>query len=809
MNNMIPELPKNPGLDSLRLTRTLISLALISFGMILYEIVLMRIFAVILSYHYVFAVLSLAMLGLGMGGLLLKKGGEIWPPISTNKLILSTALAAGIITALILYLTQAASPSWSTPITYTVLFLPVLPFLFFGMTIASFFQQAPERSSLLYGFDIAGGALAALLTVSLLNSVPATTAAFIVVFVLAAASIILMTAESLKWSTSILWLSTLLFAAGGIWLAPQGILPIKNNQSKDINRLLYDASGNGRVIETRWSAFGQTTLVENDQLPDEKMIYVDGAAGTSMFSFQALLNDSTLRSDLTSNFGQFFPFYFLNENEKDSALIIGPGGGRDILVALFGGVSSITGVEVNPDLVQIVKDYEDFNGGLYTKLPNVEIVVVEGRSFIRNTSEKYDLLMLALPVTKSSRSIDGYALTENYLFTVEAFSDYLDRLTPEGRIIFVTHGNAELYRLLGLALKAFEKRGIPNQQAMNHLYSVSKHNMPALVVKKTPFEGKDMQERHAALHQLGYDQGDYFVPFQEQASYLLPVPNDSTSTIEWSMFDQNLYDLSDGTMTMENFAKKFPLNISLVYDDNPFFYNFDKTLPSPFRQLYGLLVLGLRVVVMVVSVKKSPDQVKLGFVKPFARHKKMKWFLLVFLLLGVGFIMLEIALFQKLSLYLGNPVSATSVLLFSLLLGVGAGSLSSAWITDRLSLAVIFSTIAVFFLSLTYSFFLDKFLASAASVPLQAGLLTGSIGFAMGFPFPLTLRMMNNHGLEKFTAAMWGANGLASVAGAVTAMIIGIEWGFTEVLIAGGGLYLFSSLLFYYIPASGSTFRSK
>ncbi|HBX65437.1 MAG: hypothetical protein CL670_04295 [Balneola sp.] len=809
MNNMIPELPKNPGLDSLRLTRTLISLALISFGMIIYEIVLMRIFAVILSYHYVFAILSLALLGLGMGGLLLKKGGVIWPSISTNKLILSTALAAGIITALILYLTQAASPSWSTPITYTVLFLPVLPFLFFGMTIASFFQQAPERSSLLYGFDIAGGALAALLTVSLLNSVPATTAAFIVVFVLAAASIILMTAESLKWSTSILWLSTLLFAAGGIWLAPQGILPIKNNQSKDINRLLYDASGNGRVIETRWSAFGQTTLVENDQLPDEKMIYVDGAAGTSMFSFQALLNDSTLRSDLTSNFGQFFPFYFLNENEKDSALIIGPGGGRDILVALFGGVSSITGVEVNPDLVQIVKDYEDFNGGLYTKLPNVEIVVVEGRSFIRNTSEKYDLLMLALPVTKSSRSIDGYALTENYLFTVEAFSDYLDRLTPEGRIIFVTHGNAELYRLLGLALKAFEKRGIPNQQAMNHLYSVSKHNMPALVVKKTPFEGKDMQERHAALHQLGYDQGDYFVPFQEQASYLLPVPNDSTSTIEWSMFDQNLYDLSDGTMTMENFAKKFPLNISPVYDDNPFFYNFDKTLPSPFRQLYGLLVLGLGVVVMVVSVKKSPDQVKIGFVKPFARHKKMKWFLLVFLLLGVGFMMLEIALFQKLSLYLGNPVSATSVLLFSLLLGVGVGSLSSAWITDRLSLAVIFSTIAVFFLSLTYNFFLDKFLASAASVPLQAGLLTGSIGFAMGFPFPLTLRMMNNHGLEKFTAAMWGANGLASVAGAVTAMIIGIEWGFTEVLIAGGGLYLFASLLFYYIPASGSPFRSK
>ena len=783
----------------------LCSLALVSFGMILYEIVLTRIFAVILSYHYVFAILSLAMLGLGMGGLLLKKGGEIWPSISTNKLILSTALAAGIITALILYLTQAASASWSTPITYTVLFLPVLPFLFFGMTIASFFQQAPERSSLLYGFDIAGGAFAALLAVPLLNSVPATTAAFIVVLVLAAASIILMAAESLKWSTSILWLSALLFAAAGIWLAPQGILPIKNNQSKDINRLLYDASGNGRVIETRWSAFGQTTLVENDQLPDEKMIYVDGAAGTSMFSFQALLNDSTLQSDLTSDFGQFFPFYFLNENEKDSALIIGPGGGRDVLVALFGGVSFITAVEVNPDLVQIVKDYEDFNGGLYTQLPNVEIVVDEGRRFLRNTSEKYDLLMLALPVTKSSRSIDGYALTENYLFTVEAFSDYLDRLTPEGRIIFVTHGNAELYRLLSLALTAFQERGISNKQAMNHLYTIVRHGMPTLIIQKNPFSTEEMKTRHAALHELGFDDGDYFLPFQEQVSRSLAPSHDTSSTLTWNMFDQAMVELSKGTLTLDELVNTASLNIEPVRDDNPFFYNFDKELPSPFRQLYGLIILGIGIVIWVVSVKKRPEQVKTGFIRPYARHPKLKWFLLVFLLLGMGFMMLEIAFFQKLTLHLGDPVSATSILLFSLLLGTGAGSLSSAWISRRLPAAVVLSTVAVFVLSLAYNYLLDDLLATAASVPLRAGLLTGLLGIAMGFPFPLALRMMNKHGLGAFTAAMWGANGLASVAGSVTAMIIGIEWGFTEAVIAGGALYLLVALL---VPCS-RYFREK
>lgn len=773
----------------------LISLALVSSSMILYEIVLSRIFSVILSYHYVFTILSLAMLGLGMGGFLLQKVRRIWSSSGIPVLVITTALVTGIVTALILFLTQVVPASWGTAVTWIVLLLPISPFLFFGMTIASFFQQAPERSSLLYGFDILGGALAALFAVPLLNTVPAPTVTFIITGVVLFAGLLLSVIFPERKSMILLSVTTLLFVAGGIWLAPQSILPIKTDQNKDINRVLYNDSDKGRIVETRWSAFGQTTLMESEELPDEKMIYIDGAAGTSMFSFQALLEDSTLRGDLTSNFGQFFPFYFLKDSEKDSALIIGPGGGRDVLVALFGGVKSITAVEVNPDLVQIVKDYKEFNGGIYTRLPNVDVIVEEGRNFIRKSVDQYDLIMLALPVTKSSRSISGYALTENYLFTVEAFSDYLNRLTPEGRIIFVTHGNAELYKLLSLVLTAFEKQGFSNQQAMNSLYVVSKHNMPALVVKKTPFEGKEMQARHAALHELGYDEGGYFVPFQEQASYTLPMPDDSSSTISWSMFDENLYKLSEGTMTIDEVANKFPLNISPVYDDNPFFYNFDKKLPYPFPQFFGLFVLGIVVLIFPLSVKKQPEQVRMGFIKPFTRHPELKKFLMIFLMLGAGFMMLEISLFQKLSLYLGNPASATSVLLFSLLLGVGIGSLISARVIKNLAAALLISTFAVFISSLAFTYLLDELMVSTTSVPFRAGMLTGLLGIAMGFPFPLALRLMKQHGLEEFTASMWGSNGLASVAGSVIAMIIGIEWGFTTALIIGGVLYFFITLL--------------
>lgn len=158
--------------------------------------------------------------------------------------------------------------------------------------------------------------------------------------------------------------------------------------------------------------------------------------------------------------------------------------------------------------------------------------------------------------------------------------------------------------------------------------------------------------------------------------------------------------------------------------------------------------------------------------------------------------MLEVSLFQKLSLYLSNPVSATSMLLFSLLLGVGIGSLISTRIFKNLSAALVISTLAVFIFSLAYTYLLDELMASTVAGPFRAGLLTGLFGIAMGFPFPLALRLMKQHGLEEFTAAMWGSNGLASVAGAVIAMIIGIEWGFTKVLFIGGGLYLITAFLF-------------
>lgn len=775
---------------SRRIKFTLGSLALVSFSMILYEIVLTRIFSVLLSNHYVFAVLSLAMLGLGLGGLMLKRITGNTSGLRSDTFIIAAALVASVTTMLILYLSQNSDSEWAALIFVIILLLPVVPFLSWGIAIASFFQQAPENSSLLYGFDIAGGAIAAFLAVPLLDKVPATKLTFEIVLFLVMAALLYGFGRSSKIKTTFLALLTLIIASSGIIWAPQLLLPLSSDINKDINRILSGKGEKGRVVENRWSAFGETTMVENDEIPGKKIIYIDGAAGTTMYSAQRLTSDETMIENLTLNFGGFFPFPLLKESEKDSALIIGAGAGRDVVVAQMGGVKSITAVEVNRQLVDIVKENEAFNGGIYTRLPNVKVVVDEGRSFLHEDKKKYDLIILAMPVTKSSRSINGYALTENYLFTVEAFASYLDHLTPEGRIIFVTHGNAELYRVLSLVLKVFEERGLSNQKAMKHLYTVARHNMPTMVIRKKAFKPVEMQLRHAALHRMGFDKGGYFVPYQQQVSRVLPLPTDTSKTIQWKMFDQLLVDLSDGTKSMEDAYQALPINIEPVRDNNPFFYNFSKSLPFPFRQLSGLLLLGFGFLVMVLSVRKPPEKVRTGFIRIFARHPQLKLFLVLSLLLGMAFMMLEVALFQKLTLFLGNPLRTTAVLLFSLLVGGGLGALSSSRLNRNLTAAIMISGISVFGLVIIYVFALENWLVLASNIPLSIGLFTAVLGYAMGFPFPLVIRLLAFYNLGQYTYMMWGSNGIASVAGSVLAMVIGIQWGFSEAIVAGASLYL-------------------
>ncbi len=134
----------------------------------------------------------------------------------------------------------------------------------------------------------------------------------------------------------------------------------------------------------------------------------------------------------------------------------------------MGGVRKITAVEMNKDQVELARKYPVFNGGIYIDLSNVKIIVDDGRNFPKRQSEKYDVIMLSLPLTNTSRSLEGYASTENFLITTDCLCDYLDHLTG-GSLVFVGHNDAEILRLLSISLTALKRTGVAEAEAMNRI----------------------------------------------------------------------------------------------------------------------------------------------------------------------------------------------------------------------------------------------------------------------------------------------------------------------------------------------------
>ncbi|NOY78300.1 MAG: hypothetical protein GXO76_10585 [Calditrichaeota bacterium] len=760
------------------------AIPLISFSVLGFEIILTRIFSVMLSYHFVFMVVSFSLLGLGLGGMSLRLWQKLSPRAEIGGSAALFALFISVSVFAIINLPIYENSFFVDFRLWIYIALSTLPFFFAGLAFAAIFQKFAGRSSILYGLDLVGATLGALAAVLLLDTFGGIRAAFIIAIVAALGAILIGLAENIKFLLRYIGVIVILFLFlfSASLFSPK--VPVAMDFNKDMYRILNNPGENAKIIDTRWSAFGRTDLVQSSVTPNEMVLFVDGAAGTVMYNLDFLLNNKQEQMQLRSHFGLFFPFYFLKDNEKDNALIIGAGGGRDVVVALLGGVKQITAVEVNPDLVALVKKYETFDGGIYTRIPNVKVVVQEGRNYLRTVHKKYDLIMLSVPITKSSRSLEGFALTENFLFTVEALRDYLDHLTPEGRIVIVAHNSAEIYRLVSLALTAFGEKNISQPEAMKHIYTIGSTMMPTIVIKNQAFTKEAVGPRHVVSHRLGFDRGNLFFPYIPQQTIRLSERLGADSQLQ--MFDQVLVYISKGKVTLNQLIRSASIDISPTTDDSPFFYKQELGLPKPF----GFFSVFVFLVLILLAIPLAATKSRSAVLKPFVRFPQMKIFLLLFFTMGTGFMMIEIALFQKLTLYIGQPVFTLTILLTSLLLGTGIGSLTSSLIKKRLATALSFAALSTFLVLLVYSIFLNHIFSAVASAPqIVAAVILFPLGFLLGYPFPLSIRLMKQYHLEKYVGWMWGVNGIASVTGSILAMIIGIRAGFTYALLTGAFLY--------------------
>ncbi len=735
---------------------------MVSMSLLVFEISLTRIFSLVVWYHFVFLAISTAILGLGLGGIL---GSHLVTGQDGNvelglimKLLLALAAALPSTSALLLWV----------PYSYFVLYgLAVLPFILGGTVLSLVFAWGRQQGWVhqFYFADLSGASLGSLAVVPLLASWGPLATTSLVGLMISAATVGLVFFKRFKrkrfsYRLPLALMIGLLFVAVVVISYPQAELTLMSMGSpKPMFAYLTDPDRQGEVVFTRWSSMARTDVVRAGAFESNLMtIFTDGAAATSMYRFDGDLSEI----DFLKREAGYLPFA---DSSTGDVLVIGPGGGKDILFGLLGESERITAVEVNPGIVEAVREFSSFNGGIFD-LPGVEIIVDDGRSFVRRTQDEYDLIYLSLVMTLAAEPI-GYSLVENYIFTTEAFHDYLDVLRDDGQLVFVLHDGRDLLKAVTTALQALKERGVPMEQATQHLAFINgtpghtNHiHKPLLVVRNTPFTSAASE---ALLSQaLERNLPPIHIPHVAETDALVLM--------------------GGGQITLEEYISHSQTNIQPATDNRPFFYNFDRSIPK--YMLILLLVVSGVIVAAFAWLRRRWPQARLPFY-PYSGY---------FTALGVGFMLVEIPLLQQLGFFLGRPTLAISLTLFAILFGGGLGSLfSSRLIPDperRLQLALPAVAIVALVYQLALPGVMNQFLLQPLATRIVLTVVFAlPVGFLLGIPFPTGLSLVPA-GRPREVSTLWAVNGLTSVLGSVLAVVLSLQFGFRFTLAVGALVYL-------------------
>jgi spermidine synthase len=771
--------------------KTLLSgLALTSFSALLLELALTRLFSVVLFYHFAFLAISIALLGLGAGGVFAYLLKNRLAGLGTRALAASLCVANSIVIVavleIVLHTRVALEVSGENFLRLTELYLAAaVPFFLTGLLFSIVFARESRRIPRLYGADLCGGALACLAVVPLLNWVGGPNVILVAATAIAAAGTIWADARVLRRTAALLALA--LIALTGA------------NYSGRLVDIVY-AKGMFRdpawVEFARWNALSR---VEVDRQGQAKAIVIDADASTYIMNADLSHWQGT---EWEHNLMAAPPALANVLRPHGDFAIIGPGGGVDVLRAVANGSPSVTGIEINPIIATTIMRgrYADYSLHLYDR-PDVHIHVTDGRSFLRSTPQHFDVVQMTLVDTWASTAAGAFALSENNLYTVEAFREYFEHLKPDGMVAITRwefRHPREALRVVAVAMEALHRMGVANP-ARNFVVAsqgaLDEDGIPVVVLaKKTPFTA---EEENAVIQ--------HFDRYSELAPLYLP-----------SRPGQNPFSDLIASNDPYAFARSYAYNVAPVTDNAPFFFftlKASQVLGEEGLQdgidwkvnlgvLVLLLVLGISLVA-VLAFLVLPLALKGGK----ARHSPLP--LLYFVAVGLGYIMVEIAFIQRFVLFLGHPTYALTVVIFLLMLSSGAGSLfSRLWLPRTESGWV--PLLLVIVTLLADVFFLPSRLAALVGMDFSYRLLVSAViliplGFVMGMPFPTGLRAFAALPAPEYSAGAsasdnavewaWAMNAAASVLGSVAAMVIAIQFGLTVTLACGTAAYALALLL--------------
>ncbi|MFZ0320645.1 MAG: hypothetical protein WAL56_16090 [Candidatus Sulfotelmatobacter sp.] len=775
--------------------RTLLAgLGLTSFAALLLELSLTRLFSVVLFYHFAFLAISIALLGLGAGGVFayLLKGRLARTDTRTlaARLCLDSSIVVLFALEVVLHVPVALSVTGRNFLHLTAIYISAaLPFFLTGVQFSVVFAREPRRITRLYAADLCGGALACLAVVPLLNWIggPNTIVA----------SAALMAAAGIVWAKPFSGVRKLAAGCAALFL-----LLIAANHSSRIIDVVY-AKGVLRdkswVEFARWNALSR---VEVDRQGQGKAIVIDADASTYIMNCDiALWHGSEWEHNLMSA----APALANVLRPHGDFAIIGPGGGVDVLRAVANGSPSVTGIEINPIIANTIMRgrYADYAQHLYER-PEVHIHVTDGRSFLRSTPQHFDVVQMTLVDTWASTAAGAFALSENNLYTVEAFREYFEHLNPDGMIAITRwefRQPREALRVVAVAMEALHSLGVAHP-AENFIVAaqgpLNGDGIPVVVLaKKTAFTAAE--EAAVQAHLEKYDHlAAIYLPFHVAAG----------------MAGQNPFADLIASNDPYRFAQNYAYNVAPVSDNAPFFFFTLKPaqILGPHGVQHGIdwkVNLGVLVLILVLVISLVAVLAFLILPLALSTSRQSPLPLLYFIAVGLGYILVEIAFIQRFVLFLGHPTYALTVVIFLLMLSSGAGSLFSRRWLPRTELAWM-PLLLVILALLGNVFILPR--ALPAWVGFDFGyrlavcaMLLIPLGFVMGMPFPTGLRALAANSVpNEVTGATgddnavewaWAMNAAASVLGSVLAMVIAIQFGLTATLACGIVVYILALAL--------------
>ena len=768
---------------------------------LMFEILLTRIFSATTWYHFAFMAVSVAMFGMTAGALAVYLLPRVFTvenalrQLGRSTLWFSLAIPVCFLAHLCIPFEESLTVVgvFSFALTY---FVVAVPFFFSGIAVCIALTKFPGRVSSLYAVDLTGagiGCIALLYTLRLTDG----PSAMLVVAALAALGSFLFSMGAGRGAPRVSALLVCVVLAGlagwGVTLVEQGDPLIKLTWVKGAKE--------GPIAYERWNSFSRITVRQEaggepskpfgwglssktptDQLLRQYGLFIDGVAGTAMTEFDG--SDTSklgfLKWDVTNIAHYLRP--------AATVLVVGTGGGRDLLSALVFDQKQVIGVELNQDILRSVNErFGDFSGHL-DRHPKIRLINDEARSYIARSDEHYDLLQISLIDTWAATTAGAFVLAENALYTTEGWRVFLDHLEPKGLLTvsrwYRPAWPSELYRMTALAAESLQQRGIEHPE--QHIAVVTSDIVANLMVSVDPIDATDI------------------ATLQREAERMAFTVRLAAGEAE----DQNLATLARGGQ-LTKFPGGIELDLSPPTDDRPFFFNMlhlrdvfkpeVREMSSLDSNLKAVMILAvllgvvivLTTVCIVLPLVFSARRVKLGF-------STVPLFLF-FASIGFGFMLVELSQMHRLILFLGHPTYGLSVVLFALLLSSGIGSMFSQRFTDpgRAGVRVLLALLGVLGVFGLVTPWITGGLEWAVT-PVRIGMavaLLFPLGFLMGMAFPLGLRIAAGRNAE-LTPWLWGVNGATSVCATVLATGIALTLSISTAFWAGVACYGLALLAF-------------